>query len=221
MKAILFDIDGTLVDSNYLHIEAWCHAFSELDVEVDAWRIHRGIGMDADLLLETLLQDDADSLGEKASALHDKFYAKLRSRLRPFDRASDLLARLAEAGMIVVLATSAPEKELKELRAVLKVEDSISVVTSSEDVEQAKPAPDIVEVALARAAVDAADAVMIGDSVWDMKAAAKAGVTGVGVRSGGVSDAELIRAGASVVYDDVADLLDNLDDSPLVASRPG
>lgn len=216
MKAILFDIDGTLVDSNYLHIEAWSQAFADLGVEVDAWRIHRGIGMDSELLLDTLLGDAADSLRDKASELHASYYAESRSRLRPFSLARDLLSRLSDAGMTVVLATSAPEKELAALRDVLKVEDSIAVVTSAEDVEQAKPAPDIVEVALKRASVDASDAIMVGDSVWDMNAATEAGVASVGVRSSGVSDAELFAAGALAVYDDVAELFDKLDDSPVM-----
>jgi HAD superfamily hydrolase (TIGR01509 family) len=215
MKAALFDIDGTLVDSNYLHVDAWSRAFHELEIDVEAWRVHRGIGMDSQKLLEELLGDRADELGERASEWHTAFYSQTKARLRPFAGARELVSALSDAGVTVVLATSAPESELEALRAVLKIEDSISVVTSSEDVSTAKPAPDIVQVALSKADVESDEAIMVGDSVWDVKAAAAAGVACIGVRSGGVSEAELRDAGAIAVYDDVADLLAKLSSSPL------
>jgi HAD superfamily hydrolase (TIGR01509 family) len=212
--AVLFDIDGTLVDSNYLHVEAWAHAFDEAGASVDSWRIHRAIGMDSAELLHELAGDDSE-LAERAKGLHDELYPELADRLRAFDGARELVAELASRGLTVVLATSAPEDELKNLRAVLDVEDSIAVVTSANDVETAKPAPDIVEVALERADVAPDAAIMVGDSVWDVKAAARAGVRCVGVLSGGISEAELRDAGAVAVYPDVAALLAGLDASPL------
>lgn len=213
--AVLFDIDGTLVDSNYLHVEAWSRAFFELRLEVDDWRIHRGIGMDSDQLLAELLGARADDVGGAAKALHASFYSGLQFRLRPFAKARELTDELAARGVTVVLATSAPEGELATLRAVLKVEDSIAVVTSADDVATAKPAPDIVSVALERSRTAASNAVMIGDSSWDILAAKTAGVAAIGVLSGGTSRAELEHAGAIAVYVDVAELLDQLDSSPL------
>jgi HAD superfamily hydrolase (TIGR01509 family) len=215
-RAILFDIDGTLVDSNYLHVEAWSRAFDGVGVSVEAWRIHRSVGMDGDQLLQSLLADADNQTRTHARELHSVFYRALSSRLRPFEGARELLQRLTDDGLTVVLATSAPQSELASLREVLQVEDVIDVVTSAEDVETAKPAPDIVEVALERADVAPGDAIIVGDTVWDMKAATQAGVGGVGVRSGGFSKPELLQAGALAVYDNVADLLAKLANSPLL-----
>jgi HAD superfamily hydrolase (TIGR01509 family) len=219
IRAALFDIDGTLVDSNYLHIDAWSRAFDDVGQPVDAWRIHRSIGMDGEKLLDALLKSKDNALRKRAQDRHSEHYARSAERLRPFEGARELLRALADAGLTVVLATSAPESELAALRAALEIEDAVDVVTSSEDVETAKPAPDIVKVALERAAVPASDAVMVGDSVWDMEAAVAAGVMCVGVRSGGVSADELRDAGAAAVYSDVADLLAHLGDSVFSSTR--
>jgi HAD superfamily hydrolase (TIGR01509 family) len=215
-RAALFDIDGTLVDTNYLHVEAWSSAFAQLGLDVDAWRIHRGIGMDSTKLLESLLGRDAGRYSTDARQLHARFYARIADRARPFDGARELLAALNARGVAVVLATSAPQDELERNRATLRVDDVIASVTSAEDVSTAKPAPDIVRVALERADVAPADAVFIGDTVWDVIAARSAGVACLAVQSGGVSAAELLDAGATGVYADARDLLDRLDDSILI-----
>lgn len=216
--AVLFDIDGTLVDSNYLHVESWAHAFATLGVAVDAWRIHRCIGMDSDRLLETLLGERAAELGDRAKDHHARYYADLAPRLRAFDGARELLSTLAARGTIVVLATSAPEDELAVLRDVLKVDDHVAHMTSSGDVETAKPEPDLIEVALARAGVEPQQAVLVGDTIYDVIAASRAGVRTVGVLSGGVPAAELLGAGAVAVYDHVAALLADLGGSPLAGT---
>jgi len=216
-KAILFDIDGTLVDSNYFHIDAWQRAFADNGHEVDAWKIHRAIGKDSSKLMEVLIGDAADEIGEAASEAHSTFYAAMSDRLRPFDGARELIAELARRKITVVLATSAPEDELKTLRAVLDVDDHLTDVTSSEDVETAKPDPDIVKVALERAGEAPDDTVFVGDTIWDVQAAGRAGVRTIGVRSGGVSEEELLGAGAVEVYDDVRDLLEHLDQSTAIS----
>jgi HAD superfamily hydrolase (TIGR01509 family) len=216
-SAILFDIDGTLVDSNYLHVEAWSHAFFEAGLPVDQWRVHRGIGMDSGKLLEELVPDASDEAIDTARTLNTRYYEELLPRLRAFDGARELLAELAARGATVVLATSAPDNELEQLRALLDVEDSIAHVTSAGDVETAKPEPDILLVALEKAGADATTSFMIGDSVWDMVASGRAGTVGIGVLSGGFSEAELRDAGAIAVYRDVADLFSKLDSSPLGA----
>jgi HAD superfamily hydrolase (TIGR01509 family) len=215
--AALFDIDGTLVDSNYLHIEAWSHAFSDLGLAVDTSRLHRTIGMDSAKLLEALLGDDAERLSDQVKDLHTGYYETLMDRLRPFRGAREILQELDSRGVKVVLATSAPENELAELKKVLDVDETLTAVTSSEDVGTAKPEPDLVEVALDRSGADASAAVFVGDAVWDFVAARKVGLTCVGVLTGGYSRAELEEAGAAAVYDDVAQLLEQLESSPLAA----
>ncbi|MCU1583913.1 MAG: family hydrolase [Microbacteriaceae bacterium] len=217
--AILFDIDGTLVDSNYMHVAAWSRALEEVGAPVDSWRIHRAIGMDSKKLRESLLGDRAEELGERASELHSRYYAADAGKLRPFASARELVATVAAHGLQAVLATSAPEDELQLLRSALKIEDDVATVTSAADVGEAKPAPDVVQVALQRAGVDAENAVMVGDTVWDVEAANRAGVRCVALRSGGTGGAELSAAGAIAVYDDAADLLAHFDASPLAALR--
>lgn len=207
VRALLFDVDGTLVDSNYLHVDAWQRAFRRCGLDVDAWRIHRAIGEDSARLIAGLGgEEHADALRE----LHATFYAESADRLRPFERARDLLRELHVRGLRAVLATSAPQEELSMLLDALDASEFLHATTSADDVEEAKPDPGIVRVALERAGVAADEAVFIGDSVWDMQAAGRAGVIAFGLRSGGVSDAELRAAGASAVFDDPADLLDEL-----------
>jgi HAD superfamily hydrolase (TIGR01509 family) len=213
--ALLVDIDGTLVDSNYLHIDAWQRAFAEAGSPTDSWQVHRAIGMDSKKLLGELLGDDASRLGDEAKRLHQQYYAQTAPRLRAFAGARELLREVSRRGGIVVLATSAPEEELKLLRDVLDVEDTLDHVTSAEDVEAAKPEPDLVKVALDKAGVSASQALFLGDTIWDVEAAARAGVRCIGVLSGGVSEAALTEAGAIAVYPDVAALLHELDASPL------
>ncbi len=213
VRAILFDVDGTLVDSNYAHIDAWTRALTELDRPVDAWRVHRAIGMDSSKLLDALLGEDAAALGDRAKDLHSRYYAELESTLRPLAGARELIREVARRGQRAVLATSAPEEELAVLRRVLDVDDSVHAVTSAEDVETAKPDPDIVAVALERAGVAASEAVFVGDSLWDVQAATHAGVRCVALRSGGNGALELYDAGAFFVWDDPAELLENYDDT--------
>lgn len=209
-RAVLLDIDGTLVDSNYLHVEAWQHALSDLDVAADAWRVHRAIGQDANRLLRSLAGERDEAWNARAKALHAEYYDDLSPRLRALPGARDLLRALSERDVRVVLATSAPEPEFAMLRRAIDGDRWIHAHTSADDVDAAKPDPAVLEVALERADATPAEAVFVGDSTWDMVAAARAGIRAVGVRSGGISDVELGAAGASAVYDDPADLLDRL-----------
>jgi HAD superfamily hydrolase (TIGR01509 family) len=214
-SAVLFDIDGTLVDSNYLHIEAWSRAFIDLGFEASSWRIHRAIGMDSNKLLYTLLGDTAETVGVEIKRRHSEHYRQLSGRLRAFDKSQELMRAIASRAVKVVLATSAPQEELIALRKTLDVDDVVAAVTSSDDVETAKPAPDLIRVALAKSGVANDRAIFVGDSVWDMQSAEGAGVDCLGVLSGGYGRSELVDAGAKDVYDDVADLLMNLDASLL------
>lgn len=213
--AVLFDIDGTLADSNYAHIDAWWRAFRAVGESVDAWRIHRAIGMDSSKLLESLLPDASEETRDTAKQFHTAFYSEHMPQLRLLPGARDLLEAVAGRGHAVVLATSAPQNELDRLLELLDAEQWIAAVTSSEDVEQAKPDPGIIEVALQKAGVDADHAVMVGDAMWDVESADRVGVTCIGVMTGGIGGDELRGAGAAAVYDDAAALLDDLDGSPI------
>ncbi|ROS78109.1 HAD superfamily hydrolase (TIGR01509 family) [Curtobacterium sp. PhB130] len=215
--AVLFDIDGTLVDSNYAHVDAWWRAFRAIGASVDAWRIHRAIGMDSSRLLEELLPDASDDERDTAKQHHTAYYAEHMPFLRPLPGARDLLEAVASRGHAVVLATSAPASELERLREVLDVEQWITAVTSSEDVDEAKPAPGIMQVALDKVGVEPSRAVMVGDAMWDVEASSKVGIPCVSVMTGGIGGDELREAGAAAVYDDAAALLAGLDDSPIGA----
>jgi HAD superfamily hydrolase (TIGR01509 family) len=209
--AVLFDIDGTLVDSNYLHVYAWCRAFHEADVEVEAWRIHRSIGMDGSTLLKSLAGKADEDTRSQLKDLHSRFYKETVPILRRLPGARELLQAVDGLGLQIVLATSAPEDELAILREVLASDDLVSAVTSSEDVDTAKPQPDIVNVALKRAGVDADHAVFVGDAVWDVEACNRAGVQAIGVLSGGVSRGELENAGAQAVFENAKELCEQID----------
>ncbi len=211
-STILFDVDGTLVDSNYLHVDAWQRAFDASGVHVDAWRIHRAIGQDAARLLRALVGERDDDWVARAKEAHSRNYRGLADRLQAFEGAADLLRALHERGLRTVLATSAPDDELELLVDALDAGDAVTATTSADDVDDAKPDPGILQVALDRVDGSAADAVMVGDSVWDVRAAARAGVRSIGVRSGGSGAEELLEAGAERVYDDPADLLSHLDE---------
>jgi HAD superfamily hydrolase (TIGR01509 family) len=219
--AVLFDIDGTLADSNYAHIDAWWRAFLTAGESVDAWRIHRAIGMDSAKLLEELLPDASDETRDTAKQYHSAYYAEQMPRLRLLPGARELLRAVAEAGHAVVLATSAPENELARLRELLDAEEWLTAITSSEDVEQAKPDPGIIRVALDKAGVAADAAVMIGDAMWDVESAGRVGVTCIAVMTGGIGGDELRGAGAAEVYDDAAAVLAALraGEGPIAALR--
>ncbi len=216
-SAVLFDIDGTLVDSNYLHVHAWYRAFEEAGHPVEAWRIHRSIGMDGTTLVETLAADATAEARSQAKELHSRYYKELAPHLRRLPGARELLEAVHNLDIRVALATSAPEEELSMLREVLDSDHLLYAVTSSEDVDTAKPEPAIVEVALERAGVTAAHAVFVGDTVWDVEACKRAGVDSIAVLSGGVSRGELEKAGAQRVFEHPLDLCQHLDDTAIAA----
>jgi HAD superfamily hydrolase (TIGR01509 family) len=213
--AVLFDVDGTLVDSNYLHVYAWTRAFAAERISVQAWRIHRSIGMDGGTLVRTLTGGVADDVAQRLKSLHSAFYRDTTNLLTPLPGARKLLHAVSERGLQVVLASSAPEDELEVLRGVLDCDDIVSAATSSRDVDTAKPDPAIVQAALTRAGVAAEQAVFVGDAVWDVEAAGRADVPCIGLRCGGTSQDELENAGAVAVFDDPEHLLDLIDTTPI------
>jgi HAD superfamily hydrolase (TIGR01549 family) len=217
--AVLFDIDGTLVDSNYLHIHAWCRAFSDIGLDVESWRIHRCIGMDGTRLVKFLTGDAEEDVQQQAKDLHLQYFQESASLLNRLPGARELLQRIHALGLQIVLATSASEDELALLRKVLDSDDIVSAMTSSKDVDVAKPEPGIIQVALDRAGVDADHAVYLGDAVWDVVACKNAGVSSIGVLSGGVSREELGNAGAEQVFDNARELCERIDDTAIAALR--
>ncbi len=212
-RAVLFDIDGTLVDTNYLHVLAWRRVFLDhREPDITSARIHRLVGMGTDELLETLCGRPRPELKPERA----RHFEALKGEIRAFPRAADLLRALQGRGVRVVLATSAEKSDLEALLSAIDAEDAIDAVTSAGEVEAAKPAPDLFSVALAEAGTAPDDTVAIGDTVWDVKAASRAGLRCVAVTTGGISRAELEAAGAVAVYDDVAALLEGPDDGPLL-----
>jgi HAD superfamily hydrolase (TIGR01509 family) len=213
---VLFDVDGTLVDTTYLHAVTWWEALREYGHDVPMARIHRAIGMGSDRILEHLLGEDRDNGtdGDLADA-HTALYAAYWERLRPLPGAADLLRACAGRGLAVVLASSASARELAALRRVLDADDVVAAATSSADAASSKPAPDILQAALDQSGVDPARAVFVGDAVWDVEAAKRVDIPCVGVTCGGYSAAELRDAGAAAIYADPAELLAALADSPV------
>lgn len=217
-RGVLFDVDGTLVDSNYQHTLAWWQAFRRFGHDVPAAEIHRAIGMGGDKLVAHLLGDDRDpDQDAELDATHGAVFSTFWPGLRAFEGAGDLVRRCADSGLAVVLASSASQQELGVMRGIIDADASISAATSSSDAENSKPSPDILQAALDAGGLEAAHAVFVGDSVWDVIAAKELEIPTVGLASGGTSEAELWDAGAVQVYKDIRALLDAFDDGPLHA----
>ena len=207
IRVVILDIDGTLMDTNYLHIEAWEQAFEEVGERHPRSRIHHQVGKGSDKLIPEFVKDG--EAGERVSELHGEFYAKLQDRGHPLPGAKELIASLVDGGYEVWFATSAKPEELEHHMQELEAEGKVAGVVSSEEVQETKPAPDIFELALKRAESAAEEAVAVGDSVWDVESAKEAGVRTVAVMTGGAfSRAELEEAGAYAVYEDCAELLE-------------
>ncbi|MDX1883739.1 HAD family hydrolase [Mycolicibacterium sp. 120270] len=215
--AVLFDVDGTLVDSNYLHVHSWVRAFDDVGIAVETWRIHRSIGMDGDHLVASLSGEADDDTQHRVKDLHLRYFKETAPLLRPLPGARELLERIRSLGLRVVLASSASEEELAMARKVLDCDDLVDAATSSKDVDVAKPEPWIINVAMERVDVDAPHAVYVGDSVWDVIACERAGVPAIGLLSGGVSRGELETAGAAAVFDNPRDLCAHIDDTAIAA----
>ncbi|MDQ0835264.1 HAD superfamily hydrolase (TIGR01509 family) [Streptomyces achromogenes] len=215
-RAAVFDVDGTLVDTNHLHVVTWWEAFRQAGHRVPTHAVHRAVGLGSDDLIAHLLGEDRDTDRDaELSAAHKALYGQYFDRLPPLRDAGRLLRRLRDDGWTVVLATSASGSELSALRAAIDADDAIAATASADDVEAGKPSPEPVAHALELVGASAEGAVFVGDTVWDMRAGRRAGVRCVGVLCGGIPRADLLEAGAETVYDDPADLLASLSTSPL------
>ncbi|MDQ1050515.1 HAD family hydrolase [Streptomyces sp. V4I2] len=215
-RAAVFDVDGTLVDTNHLHVTTWWEAFRQAGHRVPMHAVHRAVGLGSTDLVAHLLGDDRDKDQDaQLSAAHKALYGQYFDRLPALQDAGRLLRRLDQRGWRVVLATSASGAELDALRRAIDADDAIAATASADDVEEGKPAPEPVQHALDLADVPAERAVFVGDTVWDMRAGSRAGVRCVGVLCGGIPRADLEEAGAAAIYADPADLLASLAESPL------
>jgi HAD superfamily hydrolase (TIGR01509 family) len=215
-RAVIFDVDGTLVDSNDAHARAWAEAMAESGWQVPVERIRPLIGMGGDKLLPRLTGIDAESVEGKAMTTRRGtiFRERYLPLLKPTRGAESLLEKLHGAGMQLVVASSATADELEDLLRAAGATQWIKTTTSSDDAERSKPDPDIVRAALDTINYQPEEAVMIGDTPYDITAAARAGIGTIALRSGGWSDGALINALA--VYQDPQDLLDHYDRSPFV-----
>jgi HAD superfamily hydrolase (TIGR01509 family) len=212
--AAILDIDGTLVDSNYQHTLAWYRALRQHDQHIAIWRIHRHIGMGGDQLVASLCGDEVEEeLGEDIRAAEKALYMALIDEVEPLQGARDLIVDLKRLDRGVVLASSAKPDEIEHYLDLLDARGLADAWTSAGDVEQTKPAPDLVEAALER--VGGGPAVMVGDSTWDCRAAANAGVETIAVLTGGFSEEELRDAGAIAVFKSIEELRQRLSETPL------
>jgi HAD superfamily hydrolase (TIGR01509 family) len=216
MAIAILDIDGTLVDTNYHHTIAWYRAFRQHGIILPLWRIHRHIGMGGDQLVGALTDEQTEEkLGDDIRAAEKVLYFELITEVEPMRDSRELIEDLKRRGHTVVLASSAKEDEVEKYLDLLDARELADGWTTSADVENTKPQPDLVNAALQRAEGRPDDAVMVGDTPWDVQAAKDAGVETLTVRTGGFGDDELREAGAIAVYESVAQLRSKLDETPL------
>jgi HAD superfamily hydrolase (TIGR01549 family) len=216
LKGVILDVDGTLVLSNDAHAQAWVEAFSAFGHEVPFEKIRPLIGMGGDQIIPQMVSDlnNKEGVGKEISTRRKELILnKFGKQLDSANGSRDLVLKMQEQGLHLIIATSATKEELEILLKVAQVDDLLHEATASGDAEHSKPAPDIVEVALAKSQMAPEEVVMIGDTPYDIEAAGKAGVGVIAVRSGGFSDEQL--ADAIAIYNDPADLLAHYDNSPL------
>ncbi|GAA2861575.1 HAD family hydrolase [Paenarthrobacter ilicis] len=212
-RAVLFDVDGTLIDSSYFHALAWWQAFRREGLDVEMSAIHRKVGMGGDKLIQSLVPDCTEDMQEDLKSAHGAVFSTYWPALRSFDSVRDLLAACSAAGLAVGLASSAQERDLEVSRHLLDSGSSIDAWTSSNDAQESKPAPDILEACLEKLDVLPANAVFVGDAVWDVKAGSALGIPVIALTCGGICEAELRDAGAVEVYDNPRQLLEHLESS--------
>jgi HAD superfamily hydrolase (TIGR01549 family) len=219
MRAVIFDIDGTLLDSVDLHSRAWVEAFRHFGVETQEAEVRRQIGKGGDQLMPVFLPQERIAREGKAieSYRSDLFKRDYLDKVRPFPAVVPLFRRIREAGLTIALASSGKKDEVAHYQEILGIADLVDVVTSSDDAERSKPHPDIFEAAIGKLEGIPTDAmIVIGDTPYDAEAARKAGLATIGVLCGGFPEADLSGAGCIAIYRDPQDLLDGFADSPLM-----
>ncbi|HUO69055.1 MAG TPA: HAD family hydrolase [Gammaproteobacteria bacterium] len=216
MAVAILDIDGTLVDTNYHHAIAWFRAFHEYGIVLPLWRIHRHIGMGGDQVVQALTDERTeDEHGDDIRGAETALYAELIGEVQTMAGSRELIEQLKDRGHAVVLASSAKREEVDRYLDLLDARALADGWTTAADVEATKPEPDLVRAALERAGGSAQDAMMIGDTPWDIRAARRAGVGTLAVRTGGFGVDELRDAGALGVFESVTELGAKLDRTPL------
>jgi len=213
--AVLFDLDGTLVDSVYQHVLAWREALEAGGIQLAIWRIHRQIGMSGGLFVNALARETGRTLSseevERIHQVHGQAFKRYASQVRPLPGAQELLAYLTEVGVPWAIATSGRLQSARLSLDLLGISDDVPIITR-DMVRHAKPDPDLFLAAAEKLGIPIGDSVVVGDSIWDLLAAQRARALGVGFLSGGYGREELERAGAYRVYNDPADLLKHLDE---------
>jgi HAD superfamily hydrolase (TIGR01509 family) len=212
--AALLDVDGTLIDTSYHHTLAWFRAFKRQGFVLPVWRIQRAIGMGGDQLVPALVGQEADEeKGDEIRDTRDSLYQELIGEVEPLQGSRELISDLKKRGRTVVLASSSPQDELDHYLELLDARELADAWTTKDDVDATKPAPDLVRAALDKAGTESA--VMVGDTRWDIEAAAKTGVQTVCVLTGGWSNQELLDAGAAAVFESVDELRERIGETPL------
>jgi HAD superfamily hydrolase (TIGR01509 family) len=206
IRAVFLDIDGTLMDTNYLHVEAWADAFEKIGHVFPRREIHRQIGKSGKKMVREFIAGEAQA--QKADKLHGQLYKKIQTKGRPLPGARDLIVGLKQRGLGIWFATSAKPEELEHTIKELGAKDLMIDIVSSADVEEGKPEPDVFELALKKAGVTPAEVLALGDTIWDIEAAERIGIKTAAVLTGGAySREELKKAGAVAVYRDCAEAL--------------
>jgi HAD superfamily hydrolase (TIGR01549 family) len=218
--AAILDVDGTLVDANYHHTMAWYRAFHERDIVVPIWRIHRHMGMGGDKLVGAVAGEEVEArLGDRLRARWEQLYGEVIGEIEPFAGARDVIVELKRRGNPVVLASSSIKEHFDHSLELLRAGDLVDAWTTKDDVDASKPDPDLVRAALDKAG--SSDATMVGDSPWDVEAAAKVNVGTICILTGGFSAAELRDSGAIAVYESLEQLCASLDETPLAVPAGG
>jgi HAD superfamily hydrolase (TIGR01509 family) len=216
VPAFLFDLDGTLMDSVYQHVLAWREALEKAGIELSVWRIHRRIGMSGGLFVNALLRETGHPVNKQEAMelqrLHAEAYARLVTQVRPLPGARELLDYLSRAAVPWAIATSGRMESAGPALKILGVDVAKVAVITRDQVQYAKPNPDLFLAAAKQLGVEMSASVVVGDSVWDLLAARRASALGVGLLSGGYGRDELEKAGAYRVYKDPADMLQHLDE---------
>ena len=218
MRAAIFDIDGTLLDSVDLHARAWVEAFAHFGVETEAAEVRRQIGKGGDELMPVFLpRDRVEREGETIEAYRsDLFKTKYLDAVRPFPAVRALFERIRAAGLTIALASSGKRAEVEHYQEILGIADLVDAATSADDADRSKPHPDIFQAAMGKLdGIDPSAMIVIGDTPYDAEAAAKAGLNTIGLLCGGFPEADLVGAGCIAIYRDPQDLLDRFDASPI------
>lgn len=216
LRAVIFDVDGTLVDSNEYHVQAWVEAFKQYGKTVNPADVRPQIGKGGDEVMpEFLTADELRQIGEELDADRaELFQKKYLPRVEPFPCVREVFERIREDGLRIALASSSKEEEVEHHKKNLRVEDLVDTATSSDDAGRSKPNPDIFQAALKKlGGIPPEEAIVVGDSPWDVLAATKSGMRAIGVLTGGFSREELLEAGAVEVYKSIEDLYRNYEQS--------